>query len=448
MPKMTFPEWLAKQTDRDDPVGDLAKDAARDPKKPMFPSLGEWQTHITCAVLEPQLALEALGQAWDEWMHLPQGVTITLAPKGPVEPVLTSKSIVLPPQAQGIKEVPLPAKGTTLHADMKRRFNNFKIESAAKDCTVYPISGKNPHPGSSLFFDTVHFCYANHHALALSPEVLAYLINYAVAIEVKQDPETYRDLFTTSPDKIKIVVEDDTLVLGGCSDWTPGVLQFERALKRQVLSDLVNTMLPAFSTETLASRVASLICVLDAASPYYDFGMRTMCGIPRIVMLGEAKDWTKLVTMVSVLEQEFPALKTFWDVLLPTVERLVLEFNAEAEGREHDRDFWGQIYKHWGGSGTNAFDGWIANFVAWIAEPDQSKMNGDTYLAPSLYIRKTPGQQIEHGTTGSNVSRVPFDWHYYDKHIPMLFAGGVLDVHVTEDLALQPRLSYAILHAK
>lgn len=440
MPKPTFPEWLSKQTDRADPIGDLSRDVARDPLNPAFADLSSWQTHITCAVKESGPALEALEGAWAEWLNQPQGVTIALSPR---DHPPTSKLIILPHRDQGIEEHPLPARSTTLRADLKRRFNNFKIEASAPDCTVYPINGRSPQPGSSLFFDTVQFCYANHHALALSPEVLAYLINFAVAIEAKQNPETYRDLFTISPNKTKIVVQDDSLVLGGDSDWTPGVLQFEGALRKLVPSDLVNVMLPGFTTETPVSRVASLICMMDAASPYYDFGMRTMCGIPRIVMLGEAEDWHRLVTMVSVLEQEFPALKTFWDALLPTVERLVLEFLAT----EHDRDFWGQMYKHWGGSGTNAFGGWLSHFVAWIAKPDHSKIGSD-YKASTDYVRKTPGQQIEHGTTGPHVSKVPFEWDYFGELLPMVFAGGVLDVQVTPDLALQPRLSYAILHAK
>ena len=443
MTKMPFLEWLSRQIDRDDPIEDLARDAARDPKKPAFTSLAEWQHHVTYAVKEPGDALTALEGAWGEWLNPREGVTILIDRKNTLADRLSAAGLYAPPQPDaGITERPLLANSTTLRADMKRRFNNFKIEATAPDCTVYPIT-RNPQPSGSLFFDTVHFCYANHYALALSPEVLAYLINFAVAIEVKQSPEIYRDLLTTSPDKIKIVVEDDTLVLGGDSDWTPGVMQFEEALRGLIPGDLVDVMLPAFTTETLSSRVASLICVMDAASPYYNFGMRTMCGIPRIVLLGEAEDWLKLQGMAKSLAGKFPALNDYWEVLLPTVGKLAEEFVAT----EHDRDFWGQIYKHWGGSGTNAFGGWIANFVAWVARPDHSKPCAAGEV-PTGYVRKARGREVEHGTTGSHISRVPFEWDYHNKLLPMTFAGGVLDVHVTPDLALQPRLSYAVLHAR
>lgn len=77
MPKQTsFPEWLTQQMHRDDPVGDLARDAARDPRNPKFTTLEGWQVHIESASMEPVYALGCLGTAWNEWTAAQQGPPI------------------------------------------------------------------------------------------------------------------------------------------------------------------------------------------------------------------------------------------------------------------------------------------------------------------------------------------------------------------------------------
>lgn len=65
----TFLAWLQAQTDRDDPIGDLAKDVLSDPCLPVadcgFTALRshvKWTHHASAA------ALDALDRAYAEWM--------------------------------------------------------------------------------------------------------------------------------------------------------------------------------------------------------------------------------------------------------------------------------------------------------------------------------------------------------------------------------------------
>ncbi len=41
---MQFKTWLSLQKDRDDPVGDLARDAIQDPNRPL--KLGDWREYL------------------------------------------------------------------------------------------------------------------------------------------------------------------------------------------------------------------------------------------------------------------------------------------------------------------------------------------------------------------------------------------------------------------
>lgn len=64
---MMFAEWLQNQTERQDPIGDLASDAQHDERpKPTENSLKAWRSFLLNANA-CQEALAALHEAWKEY---------------------------------------------------------------------------------------------------------------------------------------------------------------------------------------------------------------------------------------------------------------------------------------------------------------------------------------------------------------------------------------------
>lgn len=64
---MRFEQWLKSQTDRDDRVGDVARDAQADSRqKPAQNTLEAWETFLSCAGACWE-AMEALREAWGEY---------------------------------------------------------------------------------------------------------------------------------------------------------------------------------------------------------------------------------------------------------------------------------------------------------------------------------------------------------------------------------------------
>ena len=301
---------------------------------------------------------------------------------------------------------------------------------------------------SSLFFQAVHEAFAEHHALGLRPEVLMYLINSVIAETVRRHPDDYRALFSSDATKLDIHVRHDDLVRGNPeSPWGEAISMFEAALRPYVPSLILEEMLPEFSTGGGEARIASLVSFMDAAAPYYDYHTHTLCGIPRIVLFGEAADYRQLVTSAKALEKHFTKhLSVYFESLIPVLEHIALT----AEGGDAGEDFWGQTYKQFSHSGTSAYSGWISAFVWYVHKEDwQTKTNPlvvkDTMLADWTMIRK--GYGIDSGSEPSHVSRVPFSWHYRGKALPMHFIGGVLGVDILEG-ALTPALSYGVLRAE
>lgn len=64
---MTFTDWLDRQADRDDPIGDLASDVRRDKKAPKGDAEA-LRTHMTFRGASSE-ALDALMLAEREWRH-------------------------------------------------------------------------------------------------------------------------------------------------------------------------------------------------------------------------------------------------------------------------------------------------------------------------------------------------------------------------------------------
>lgn len=61
-----FQSWLATQGDRDDPVGDLARDVRADPDWPGFDDLPVLRGYLRNGGAAPE-ALDALARAFGEW---------------------------------------------------------------------------------------------------------------------------------------------------------------------------------------------------------------------------------------------------------------------------------------------------------------------------------------------------------------------------------------------
>ena len=75
---MTFNKWLKQQVDRDDPIGDLARDTER-AGYPKGSTLKAWQAHLFYACACPE-ASHALDEAWQEWRDDTESKTTATTP--------------------------------------------------------------------------------------------------------------------------------------------------------------------------------------------------------------------------------------------------------------------------------------------------------------------------------------------------------------------------------
>lgn len=105
--------------------------------------------------------------------------------------------------------------------------------------------------------------------------------------------------------------------------------------------------------------MASEVVLLDAMSPYFDFRMTCICGIPRITLTGTPADWYAIRARIDVLAEL--DLVSWCASLAPIADQLAVA----AEGRP-DVEFFRRIYKPREAYGWDRVTGWIARLYPYL----------------------------------------------------------------------------------
>lgn len=135
--------------------------------------------------------------------------------------------------------------------------------------------------------------WAYHRSIVIAPQYIWYTITSEIARRISENPDNYRDAFTTSDEKIKILQEGDHLdiikLMSQLNELTP--------IDYKLFS-------PTLSTNTINSELALSGVFAEAASHYYDY-MMFCCGIPKVKITGLRTDWLTLLTCIDSLVEEF-----------------------------------------------------------------------------------------------------------------------------------------------
>lgn len=290
----------------------------------------------------------------------------------------------------------------------------------------------------SLGIQAVHQAFAAHVPLCLRPDTLWYIIVHEVAEFVRQHPADYAHLFTDTPEaKQRIVVRDDSLRPDAPSDWMHAINLFRKPLAEKLSDNTAELFLPRFSTSTIEDETALLVALMDVASPYYEFGMQTMCGIPQIRLEGLSSDWYQLHQRTEELARVFPGLADYFADLLPVLQTIA----KTADGALPNDEFWRSIYKYGGGSGGPYVNGWITAFFAFV-QTRQGAVPKERFNW--AHEARSAFGGFSTNEFPSHVTRVPFVWNYLGTEFDMAFAAGITGVD-DEDGFLTPRLGFAVV---
>jgi hypothetical protein len=288
-------------------------------------------------------------------------------------------------------------------------------------------------PLGNPFVGAVHLAFSHHLPLALSPDDLWLCLAQGFATHVTVNAEALRSRFVQHHGKAEIVVRRDDLA-GPAADWPGAIADLADQVARHVgkAADLV---VADFSTTGPIERTASRVTLLDVTHAYFEYTILSLCGIPRITLLGTPTDWDSVRHRAAVLTEY--GLEDWGRALLPVLD----QFAAASRGSV-DRSFWRSFYKYGEMSGGDVVTGWI-NVLFPYAESSRGPVRNGSAIEWDRGPRYLVGTRVNELPVGRSV--VEFEWRCLGQPTPMVFTGGFHGVHQEPDsLTVRPVIGWAV----
>ena len=306
------------------------------------------------------------------------------------------------------------------------------------------------------FIKAVHVAYESHRSLVLSPDMFWLLITQGLAQHINNNPEELRDKFVPFSGKEQIEVQRDDFIKGAIENsWEEVFAEFSQQIRQRIGDGNYSTIVAEFSTTGRVEKAAFEIVLMDCMKNYFDFVLRSMCGIPEVVLEGEPDDWSRLRDKTMTLGGKFN-LNWWTDKVVPILDQI-----AENAAGKESPELWENIYKDVNvGSGNPLISGWIIKFFPYLGGKYPTSRNpminvsiGPRKDQPQVYVSRRRGSahndQPESGISieslPGSLSKVPFNWqhsnHTYQMEFLAGFTGFTQDVETSE---IRPKIGWAV----
>lgn len=280
----------------------------------------------------------------------------------------------------------------------------------------------------------VGLAYNQHLPLSLSPDAIWSVVAHGFSIWINENAEKVRTKFVSHAGKVKLVVGIPAFEAHD-PNWNRIMKEFSDKLSDHI-GKKRDLFVNDFSTTTVDDRIGSEALLMYGMSKYFDYGMKTLCGFPKITIEGNPEDWEKIVDRVRTMGEyslgNEDQLKIWVDNLLPTLE----EFVTASKGNPNI-DFWRSFYKEGGGSGGPYIGGHVVKLFPYL------KTYKNVIRVNNF---NTQGKTFEGPTTGDFLqcySPVDVEWEDTSTVRDMKFYGGVIGVSFKENI-LRPEVGWCI----
>jgi hypothetical protein len=328
-------------------------------------------------------------------------------------------------------EKPKTALAAASLATLLTQLKEFGVEATGANFSSLVLAPMNP------FVGAVHFAYAEHYPLALSPDDVWVTLAHGFATHVDQNAEALRGRFVRHEGRQIIrIVRDDFRKRSATNDWPGCFAEFSDQIATHIgkQRDLV---VANFSTTGAIEKAVSEIALMGAMKNYFDYGMMTLCGIPEVTLLGTTEDWRSIRRRAEVFAEY--DLGWWTKELLPVLDELV-----KASSGSPDVAFWRGFYKQVNASGGPFISGWINAFFPYLCSVEDGRPV--TFRSESIAwetLTRDEGPGLDDFPPG--LMRVPFLWEYFGTEIPMELLGGFMGVYQEPgDHTVRPALGWAV----
>lgn len=292
-------------------------------------------------------------------------------------------------------------------------------------------------PGSHPMLTAVQLAFDRHHPLVLSPDQVWLLLAQGFALHVNQHADALRGQFVAHSGQLELEVRRDHFVLGRPDNpWTEVFEAFSTQIKTHI-GKRHQLVVCDFSTTGPLERAVSDLVMLDTVKRWFSYSFVSLCGIPKITLLGTPEDWHSIQRRARVFGEY--GLERWARALDPILGAFV----DAAEGRV-DADHWRSLYKMYSSSGGPFITGWIQVLFPYVIDGAGFRPNPnlDDWSIPA---HNTLIDGIQSGDLPCGMHATPFTWHYLLQALEMTFLAGFVGVRQDQQTgAVQPQLGWAV----
>jgi len=232
--------------------------------------------------------------------------------------------------------------------------------------------------GDYGFFTAIYECYNHHWGLRTIPDDWWYTIirTVATAIDKHSKEDEVRKYFVNHEGKKRLTVDvDDTCGI----DYA----KFFRDMTDLIQSNIkvekyVNTIRSDFTTSTETHQIVSEITVMSSMQEFFEYCMRTMCGIPSVELEGTEDDWVKLKSKLLNLKKILQPIHSsigltaaWWMKIEVICDKLIDTYRGNG-----DKEWWSKIFSHeqhgFGSGAYTTYDGWFLSDLLNISKSVES----------------------------------------------------------------------------
>jgi len=283
----------------------------------------------------------------------------------------------------------------------------------------------------------VHLAYSTHAPLVLSPDHAWLAIAQGLAAHVHLDPERWCRELAGGEGRRTLEIRHDALTRRApAEEWAKVLGGFARALRSEC-PQFVDLLTGGFSTTGRCERLAYAVTAMDVFEPYFEYRVRTICGIPSITLEGTSADWMSVRDRAERL-RSFD-LAWWLEALLPLLDQFVAAAAGHAEV-----SWWQGFFNEMGMSGGPYITGHIRALFPYLCYKEEKVPRR---IARQPFPRT--GGDYEGVLTSDilpgGLSKVPFTWRYLDTEIPMEVVAGFVGIGVSSgSRGLRPEVGWAV----
>ncbi len=212
--------------------------------------------------------------------------------------------------------------------------------------------------------EAVHLAFSEHRALVLSPDCIWLAIVQGFAHHLHENAESLRGRIVSHDEKKNLTVRTKSW---DEIPWPEVISQFSEQIRRNSDPVLHETLVCNFSTTTPKIRTAFEVALMDAYQRYFEYELRSVCGIPTVTLEGTSDDWQRIRDRIEVLATF--DLEWWTSRLTPILDQFITTSLGSP-----DRAFWQAIYKPTRLYFTDSATGWIADLFPYLSERRKPKL--------------------------------------------------------------------------